>query len=116
MYAHTWESTEDFDAAREERMSRFSFWIGDRDITDWVEKVGSRDALVAAATKVEQSELLESQRSSLKFLRTQYEADFGSTNTRVEIRRDRQAFDWTSGQFVQVEHDALLGIVELAEF
>jgi hypothetical protein len=116
MYAHTWESTEDFDAAREERMSRFSFWIGDMDITDWVERVGSRDALVAAATKGERSELLESQRSSLKFLRTQYQADFDSTNTRVEIRRDRQAFDWTSGQFVQVEHDALLGIVELAEF
>ena len=116
MYARTWESTEDFDAAREERMSRFSFWIGDREITDWVEKIGSRDALVAAATRAGQSELLESQRSSLKFLRAQYEANFGSSNTRVEIHRDRQAFNWTSGQFVQVEHDALLGIVDLAEF
>jgi hypothetical protein len=34
----------------------------------------------------------------------------------VEVRRDRQAFDWTSGRFVQVERDALLAVVELGEY
>ena len=115
MYAHTWRSTEAFDGAREERLSRFSFRAGGMDLTDWVEQVGAWDALVAAATHG-QAELLESQRSSLRFLRTQYEARFGGTSAEVEIRRDREAFDWTSGRFVQVERNALLAVLELGDY
>jgi hypothetical protein len=115
MYAHTWRSTEAFDAAREERLSRFSFRAGDRDITEWVEQEGARDAMVAAATH-ERSELQESQLSSLRFLRMRYEAAFGGTISGVEVRRDRDAFDWTSGTFVQVEYNALLAVVRLGDY
>jgi len=115
MYAHTWRSTEAFDAAREERLSRFSFRVGDRDITEWVEQEGAWDAMVAAATH-ERSELQESQLSSLRFLRMRYEAVFGGTSPGVEVRRDRDAFDWTSGTFVQVERNALLAVVRLGDY
>lgn len=115
MYAHTWRSTEAFDAAREERLSRFSIRAGDVDITEWVEQVGGWDALVAAAT-LQHDELSESQLSSLRFLRTRHEAEFGGTSSEVEIRRNREAFDWTSGRFVQVEHNALFAVVDLGDY
>jgi len=115
MYAHTWRSTEAFDEAREERLSRFSFRAGDIDVTSWVEEVGGRDALVAAGAH-EQTELSESQRSSLRFVKTRFEATFGGTSAQVEIRRDREAFDWTSGEFVRVEQNALFAVVDLNDY
>ena len=96
-------------------MSRFFFRAGDRDITEWIEDEGARDAMVAAATH-ERSELQESQLSSLRFLRSRYEAAFGAANSDVEVRRDRETFDWTAGKFVQVEHNALLAVVRLRDY
>ena len=115
MYANTWESTEQFDRGREERFSRFSFLAGAMDITDWVEDEGAWDAMVAAATR-QPSELQESQLSSLRFLKSRYEAVFGTANMDVEVRRDREKFDWTSGRFVKVEHNALLAVVHLRDY
>jgi hypothetical protein len=115
MYAHTWRSTEAFDSAREQRLSKFSFRANGKDITQWVEDEGGWDAMVAAAS-MEPSELGETQISSLRFLKSRYEAAFGEGIPDVEVRRDRNAFDWSSGRFVQVEHDKLFGVIQLEKY
>jgi hypothetical protein len=113
MYANTWPSEAAFNAGREEKFSRYTFRAGGRDVTAWLDQARGGDLFIRAARIPRGEDVPDDLENAMLGIARRYAAEQGNWLESVEVLRDRQAFNWREGRFVQAEHQVSVGTVHL---
>jgi hypothetical protein len=119
MYSWTWTSRAAFDDHIARKYRRYMYRAVGEGRTDLTPRIANlpkaADAMADAVDVLRSGETLpDMRRQALAAVAAAYADAYGEPLTRVVVRVDEQAFDWTAGQFYARRSDREIGILDLA--